>query len=35
LLDRVETLELTGPVVPRLNNTLFALASVPVRVRPV
>jgi 4-methoxybenzoate monooxygenase (O-demethylating) len=33
LLDRVETLEATGTMTPRLNNTLRSYASVPVRAR--
>jgi cytochrome P450 len=33
LLDRVASIELSGPVVPRLNNTLHGYASAPVRLR--
>jgi cytochrome P450 len=32
LADRVERFELTGPVVPGVNSTIYSLASVPVRV---
>ncbi|WP_342744231.1 cytochrome P450 [Geodermatophilus sabuli] len=34
LARRVRRMELAGPPVPRLNNTLKGWASVPVRVEP-
>jgi 4-methoxybenzoate monooxygenase (O-demethylating) len=34
LLETVAAFRLAGPTVRRLNNTLFALASLPVEIEP-
>ncbi|MEM9579287.1 MAG: cytochrome P450 [Pseudomonadota bacterium] len=34
LADRIDRIELTGPVVPAINSSIHALSSVPVRVVP-